>query len=132
MVVRGLGEAAAVLAAAAGRPVLLLSPPEAARVLGPAWWVAMIAAARQAHPAPAARDVLDCGEAAGLAQAALAAGARGLVFSGPAGQAARLGDVAAAAGALMLRTRPDALDIGAYGGLRKLPLWLGQGDEGAG
>lgn len=124
MVVRGLGDARAVLAAAAGRPVLLLSPPEAARVLGPAWWVAMIAAAREAHPSPAARDVLDCGDAAGLAQAALAAGARGLVFTGAEGQAERLGAIAAQAGALMLRIRPDALDIGAYGAARKLPLWL--------
>ncbi len=106
--------------------MLLLSPPEAAVVLGPAWWVAMIAAARDAHPGSAALDALDCGESAGLAQAALAAGARGVVFSGPEAQAARLGAIAAHAGAVMVRSRPDALDIAAYGAARKLPLWLGR------
>jgi hypothetical protein len=126
VIVRGASDAAAVLAAAAGRRVLLLSTPEAAVVLGPAWWVAMIAAARSGHPGAAATDALDCGQSAGLAQAALAAGARGVVFSGPEAQAARLGSVAAHAGALVLRARPEALDIAAYGALRKLPLWLGR------
>jgi hypothetical protein len=125
VVVRGLADAEAVLADAAGRPVLLLSPPEAARLLGPAWWAAMIAAACARHPAATA--VLDCGDGAGLAQAALAEGVRGLVFSGAEGQAARLASIAAQAGVLLLRARPEALDMGAYGALRKLPLWLGQG-----
>jgi hypothetical protein len=124
VIVRGRAEAEAVLAAAAGRAVLLLSPPEAARVLGPGWWLAMLAAAEAAHPGSAVTGVLDCGASAGLAQAALAAGARGLVFTGPAAQAARLASVAASSGALMLRARPEALAIGAYGGLRKLPAWL--------
>lgn len=132
VLVRGLTDAAAVLAAAGARPVLLLSPAEAGRVPGPGWWVAMTGAALAVHPGAAATAVLDCGDAAGLAQAALAemglaAGARGLVFSGPDGQAARLASIAARAGVLLLRARPAALDIGAYGGMRKLPAWLGQG-----
>jgi hypothetical protein len=127
VLVRGLTDAEAVLAAAGARPVLLLSPAEAGRVLGPGWWVAMTAAALADHPGAAATAVLDCGDAAGLAQAALAEGARGLVFSGPEGQAARLASLAAEARVLLLRARPAALDIGAYGGMRKLPAWLGQG-----
>lgn len=132
VLVRGLTDAAAVLAAAGARPVLLLSPAEAGRVLGPGWWVAMIATALAAHPGAGATAVLDCGDNAALAQDtlaqdALAQGARGLVFSGPDGQAARLASIAAQAGVLLLRARPAALDIGAYGGMRKLPLWLGQG-----
>jgi hypothetical protein len=123
-VVHGVADAEAALAAAAGRAVLLLSPPEAARVLGPGWWCAMLAAAEAAHPGTHATGVLDCGASAGIAQAALAAGARGIVFTGPAAQATRLGSVAARTGALLLRARPEALDIGAYGGQRKLAAWL--------
>lgn len=125
VVVRGLADAALVLRLAGTRPVLLLSPPEAAALLGPAWWVAMVAAARAEVPAAAARSVLECGAAAGTAQEALAAGADGIVFTGPAAQAARLASIAARTGALLLRARPEALDLGDYGAARKLPLWLG-------
>ncbi len=120
MIVRGLTDARAVLAL--GRPALLLSPPEAVTVLGPAWWVAMVAAARE--DGGAAPDMLDCGSLAGRAQEALALGAGGIVFSGEAGQAAALASIAAARGALFLRFPPPALDMGAYGAERRLAQWL--------
>jgi hypothetical protein len=125
VIVRGLEDARSVLRAAGARPVLLLSPPEAARLLGPAWWVAMLDAARAEVPGATARGVLDCGDAAGMAQEALAAGADGILFTGPEAQARRLASVAAKAGALLLRAKPATLDMGAYGSARKLPLWLG-------
>lgn len=120
VIVRGLADARAVLAL--GRPVLLLSPAEAVTVLGPAWWVAMVAAAREGGGA--ALDALDCGALAGPAQHALALGAGGIVFTGDDGQAARLASIAAARGALFLPAAPPALDMGAYGAERRLPAWL--------
>jgi acyl-CoA reductase-like NAD-dependent aldehyde dehydrogenase len=116
VVVRGLADARTVLAAAAGRPVLLLSPP-AARLLGPAWWVAMLAEAG----AGAIANAFDCADEAGTAQAALAAGAGGIVFTGDAALAARLASIAARRGTLFLSATPPALDMGAYGALRRLP-----------
>ncbi|WP_291299186.1 hypothetical protein [Elioraea sp.] len=116
VIVRGLGDARAVLAAASGKPVLLLSPPEARR-LGPAWWVAMLAEAGAGMPA----NAFDCGGEAGTAQAALAAGAGGIVFTGNAALAARLASIAARQGALFLGRAPPALDMGAYGAIRRLP-----------
>jgi hypothetical protein len=124
VIVRGLGDVRAVLEAAGTRPVLLLSPPAAVALLGPAWWVAMIGEARTAAPGTAARDLLDCGDLAGPAQEALALGAGGIVFSGPEAQARRLAEIAKAQGALCLRAAPPALDMGAYGAARRLPLWL--------
>jgi hypothetical protein len=126
VIVRGLDQACTVLRAASGRPVLLLSAPEAARLLGPAWWVAMLEAAREEVPGAAARGVLDCGNAAGIVQAALAAGADGVLFTGAEAQALRLASIAATQGAILLRAAPTALDLGAYGAVRKLPLWLGR------
>ncbi len=120
VIVRGAGDARTVLAL--GRPVLLLSPPEAVRLLGPAWWVAMIAASREAGSS--ALDALDCGALAGAAQEALALGAGGIVFSGDARQAVALASIAASRGALFLRSAPRALDMGAYGAERRLPSWL--------
>lgn len=85
----------------------------------------MLAEACAAHPLAQAFDLLDCGPLAGLAQAALAAGAGGVVFTGPEAQAVRLGSIARAAGARLVRARPAALDMGAYGAALKLPPWLG-------
>src|SRR4051812_48207499 len=69
VIVHGLADARAVLAP--GVPVTLLSGPGAAGYAGCQWWRAMIAAARRAHPATEATDILDCGDAPGLAMSAL-------------------------------------------------------------
>lgn len=116
VIVRGVADASAVRAAASGRPVLLLSPPEA-RLLGPCWWVAMLAEAGAGGMA----NAFDCADEAGTAQAALAAGAGGIVFTGPEAIAARLASLAARQGALFLAKAPPALDMGAYGAIRRLP-----------
>jgi acyl-CoA reductase-like NAD-dependent aldehyde dehydrogenase len=125
VIVRGLDQAEAALRAAGSAPLLLLSPPEAARLLGPAWWVAMLSAARASVPGAAARGVLDCGGSAGTAQEALASGVDGILFTGGVAAARRLASISALAGALFLTARPAALDLGSHGAERKLPLWLG-------
>ena len=78
VVVHDLAQACAALAAAAeaGVTVTLRSAPGAAGSLGAPLFLAMIAAARSAVPAaPAPAVVVDCGDAAGHAMAALRAGA---------------------------------------------------------
>jgi hypothetical protein len=49
-----------------------------------------------------------------------------VLFTGAEAQALRLASIAATQGALLLRAAPTALDLGAYGAVRKLPLWLGR------
>lgn len=93
--------------AAAGKPVTLLSPPDAASLLGALWWRALADAARAAATAPMA-DILDCGAAPGYAMAALRCGCRALVLApGPAFPAVTA--AAATLGAVILDFRPPAL-----------------------
>lgn len=86
-------------------------------MLGPAWWVAMLAEAGAAG----LPNVFDCADEAGTAQAAFAAGAGGIVFTGGEALAARLASLAARQGALFLAALPPALDMGAHGATRRLP-----------
>jgi len=64
-------------------------------------------------PAARFRAVLDCGDQAGAALAALRAGAECIVFTGRADVAERLAGIAAQQGARLLTARPaHALDLG--------------------
>ena len=76
-IIHGPDHAQAALAAAAeaGVPVVLVSAPWAAAAVGAPWFLAVVATARAAFPAVAAEAVLDCGDAPGLALAALRLGA---------------------------------------------------------
>lgn len=107
--VHGLGETRAALSAAAalGVPVTLVGPPGC----GALWFVRMVAAARVAVPDAEAVAVLDCADRAGDAQGALAAGVRRVVFGGPPEVAARLADIAAQSGAVVLPVLAPALDL---------------------
>lgn len=129
VIVHGFEEARAALAAAAeaGRAVTLLSAPGAAGYAGIGWWRALVAAARASVPDAVADDVLDCGELAGLAVAALHGGCPAVVFTGPDAQAERLAALARVCGARMLRTAPPALDLALPGALRRLAAWLAPG-----
>lgn len=129
VIVHGFEEARAALAAAAeaGRPVTLLSAPGAAGYAGIGWWRALVAAARAAEPDAVADDVLDCGELAGIAVAALHAGCPAIVFTGSEAQAARLAALAGVCGARMLRAAPPALDLALPGARRHLAAWLAPG-----
>lgn len=115
IIIHSLAHAVAALgtAADAGRPVTLLSAPGAGIYAGPGWWRELIGAARAAVPAAACSGVLDCGDDAGAAQAAVRAGVEAIVFTGRADVAERLADIAGQYGARLLTERPVAtLDLG--------------------
>jgi hypothetical protein len=117
IVVHSLAHSVAALQAAAEaeKPVLLLSAVDAGLSAGAGWWREMIAAARDSVPSsPSEADaLLDCGDDAGAAQAALRAGVEAIVFSGRADIAERLADIARRRGSRVCRARPPAaLDLG--------------------
>ncbi|WP_064742492.1 hypothetical protein [Azospirillum sp. B4] len=93
-----LDDARAALAAAAGAPVHLVSAPDAAGALGAGGWRALLDAIAREFPDAPVTAVLDCGDAAGHALAALALGVTDIRFSGEAAAAARLSDIAQARG----------------------------------
>jgi hypothetical protein len=100
-------------AAEAGKPVLLLSAVDAGLSSGAGWWREMIAAARDSVPDSRSGALLDCGDDAGAAQAALRAGVEAIVFAGRADVFERLADIARRRGSRVLRVRPSAaLDLG--------------------
>lgn len=80
-VVHSLDQARAALAAAAGRPVRLISPPGCPALHGIGWWQALIRRLRDENPAPFV-TVLDCGDDGGWALAALRAGVESVAVTG--------------------------------------------------
>jgi hypothetical protein len=99
-------------AATADRAVVLLSAPDAGIYAGAGWFKAVIDAARTKAPTADLSAVLDCGDDAGAAQAALRAGIAAIVFTGRADVAERLAGIASATGARVLTARPVAdLDL---------------------
>jgi len=114
IVIHSLAHAAAALEAAAEarRPVVLLSAPDAGIAAGPGWFREVIAVAREAVPAAEATSLLDCGADAGAAQAAIRAGAEGIIFTGRPDVASRLAEIAGQRGIPLVTTRPAAeLDL---------------------
>lgn len=111
--VHGLAEAGAACAAAAelGVPLLLVSAPAAAAHGGALWFRDLVARAAAAHPGLPVAAVLDCADRPGDVQGAIAAGTPALLFTGPAAVAARLADIAARRGAVLLTALPAALDL---------------------
>ena len=100
-------------AAAAGRPVVIASAPDAGIYAGPGWFGAVLRSAREAVPAAEFDALLDCGDDAGAAMAAIRAGIPAVVFTGRPDVARRLADIAAQAGATLIAERPrPALDLG--------------------
>ena len=99
----------------ASRGIILLSAPDAGIYAGPGWWRALIEAAREAAPGARAEFILDCGDDAGAAQAAVRAGIEAIVFAGRADVTARLTAIAVNAGSRLLTQRPAAaLDLGRW------------------
>ncbi len=99
ILVHSLGDARAALLAAAetGQEIVLLSAPSAASYVGPGWFRAVVTAAHQAEPEGRCVALLDCGDDAGSAAVALAAGI-GVRFTGRESAAARLADIARSVG----------------------------------
>lgn len=123
--IHGLPDALAALAP--GRPVALLSGENAAGSMGAGWWEAIIAEARARYPETPAIAILDCGEAAGRALAALRLGASYLVLDQGAPGYDAVTKIAAAQKSILLHKRPRALDLGQPGAVRRLPAWLSAG-----
>lgn len=123
VVVHGLTDARAALGP--GRAVTLLSAPGAALFAGCGWWRALLGNVRAEFPAVPVDDVLDCADASGLALAALRVGQHIIVLAREAPGWQAVAAIAQESGALLLTTRPAALDLAARGALRRLPAWLG-------
>lgn len=116
IIVHSLGHAVAALkaAAATGQRVTLLSARAAGGYAGPGWFRGLVDAAREAVPEARFSALLDCGDEAGAALAALRSGVKGLVFTGRADVAERLADIARQRAARFETARPAAaLDLGA-------------------
>jgi hypothetical protein len=111
VVIRGAAEAVTALTLAGGRPVLLLSAPGAAAMLGAAGWRALVSHAAAAVPDARFADALCCGAAPGHALAALREGCRIVVLDGACPAFAAVASAAAEAGATLLAARPPALDL---------------------
>jgi acyl-CoA reductase-like NAD-dependent aldehyde dehydrogenase len=115
IVIHSLAHAVGVLQAAsrANRPVVLLSAPEAGIYAGPGWFRALVAAARAAAPEARFSTILDCGDQAGAALAAIRAQVEAVVFTGRPDVAHRLADIARQHGVRLETTAPAAaLDLG--------------------
>ena len=116
IVLHSLDHAIAALTAAAraGSRVVLASAPGAGSYVGPGWFGALVAAAREAVPQARFSALLDCGDDVGAALAAIRVGIPAVVFTGRADIAARLVDIATQARAKLVTERPAlALDLGA-------------------
>lgn len=86
----------------AGRAVFLCSPPGASAWLGAGYWRALQDRADGEFPDLRFTLALDCADRAGDAMAALRAGVRSVVFTGRAEIAAKLRNMAAQSGSIIL------------------------------
>ena len=111
------------------RPITLASAPDAGIYAGPGWFRELIAAAREAEPAAQCSAVLDCGDDAGAAQAAIRAGVEAIVFTGRTDLAERLADIAGQSDTRLLTSRPEpTLDLAGdfFASPEKLRLLCGE------
>ena len=91
----------------------LVSAPYAGGYVGPGWFAALTAAARDAVPEARFSALLDCGENVGAALAAIRAGVEGVIFTGRTDVARRHADIARQHGVQFETSRPHgALDLG--------------------
>ncbi len=97
---------------ASGRKLRAESPPGFAGFAGAGFWQAALAEAAAAHPAARVEAVLDCGEEAGLALAAIRAGVPAIRLRARTAARARLKDIARKAGVKFVEgRRPAACDL---------------------
>jgi len=83
---------------AAGTAVVLLSPPGAGAALGPGVFKALADTAMTHHPGVTATAILDCGDEAGVALAAIRHGCTDIAVDLPGETLAKIEDLAARAG----------------------------------
>jgi hypothetical protein len=117
IIIHSLFQATAVLTAStrAGCPVVLVSAPDAGGYVGPGWFKALVAAAREAVPDARCLSLLDCGDDVGAALASIRTEVEGVIFTGRPDVARRLGDIARQHG-VRFETKPpaQALDLVEY------------------
>lgn len=103
---------AAQAAARAGRDLDLRSGPGAGAYAGAGWWAALVAEIQAAFPTLAVRGILDCGDDAGAAMAAMRAGVAHLAVAGRPALRRRIADLAAQSRAEIVDIAAPALDLG--------------------
>ena len=80
--------------------------------MGPGWFKALVAAAREAVPDARCCSLLDCGDNVGAALGTIRAEVEGVIFTGRQDVAQRLADIARLHGVCFETKRPaDALDL---------------------
>src|SRR5882762_10977666 len=111
IVVHSLGHAIAALTAAAraGSRVVLASAPGAGSYVGPGWFGALVAAARETVPEARFFALLDCADDIGAALAAIRSEIEGVVFTGRADVARRLADIPRQQMRRVVQHRPHAM-----------------------
>ena len=122
VIVHSLADARATLSL--GQPATLLSAADAALYAGCGWWRALVGAARAEFPEVPATDILDCGDGAGQALAALRIGQIHLVLAPAAPGWDAVAAIAASCGGCVLAAPPPALDLAQRGAARRLHDWL--------
>ncbi len=122
VVVHGLIDVRATLSV--GRPVTLLSAEGAVMYAGSAWWRALVDRAAAEYPDVSCDNVLDCGDASGLALGALRIGQRRIILHTTAPGWAEVAATAATLGCEVRIDRPPALDMAQRGAARRLHSWL--------
>jgi hypothetical protein len=122
VVIHSLSDARAVLTV--GRPVTLLSATGAVVYAGSGWWRALIERARAEHPDIPLYDILDCGDASGLALGALRIGQPRIRLDATAPGHEAVVAIAASLGGEVLTHRPEAIDMSHRNATRRLADWL--------
>jgi fructose/tagatose bisphosphate aldolase len=94
-----------------GLPVVALSAAGASGFAGAGWFASVVTQGRAEFPGVPLTAILDCGDRAGDAIAALNRGLPHLIFTGHPTAAERLANIAAQCGAAILTTRPASCDL---------------------
>jgi len=102
---------AAAVAHGLGVPITLVSAPNAAASMGPAWFRNIVRDVERTYPGLDVEAVLDCGDAAGYVLAALRAGVKMVLFSGKPSAATKLKDIAGTYGARLARRPRQIFDV---------------------
>lgn len=112
VMVCGLDDAmrAGAIAHELGVAIKLFSAPDAVASMGPAWFQGMVRELERAYPDLDVEAVLDCGDAAGYALAALRSGVKFIRYSGNRSVARKIKDIAGSYGARLVRRPSRILD----------------------
>lgn len=130
VLIHSLDHARAALGAARdlGVAVTLLSAPGAGAYAGAGWFAEIEAQARREFPTVEAAFVLDCGDDASAAMAALDRGVRRIAFGAPRRMRDKIADMARQTGVELVRVSGPALDLGTLAaradGLAACREWL--------